>query len=152
MSLRRRPYQWQTLPWWPDPVLTRGTVAGLPALTWGRAARYPLATRRQLRAAGLAPGGQGPVAVLLFAHRQPNRRRVEHTWLYLTTTCVAKRTPSPAQRAAIGRALAARRTCRRCTRVQDYYLSTISRLCRGCEDSTDFWRTHAHAHGWSWPA
>jgi len=111
-----------------------------------------MATRRQLRTMGLRPGGQGPVAVLLFAHRQPNRRRVEHAWLYLTATARPKRTATPAQRTAITRALAARRTCRRCAREQGYYLSTISQLCRGCEDSTDFWRTHATAHGWGWPA
>ena len=150
-GIGRRPYQWQTVPWVEGPILTRGTVAGLPALTWGRAARYPLATRRQLRTMGLRPGGAEPVAVLLFAHRQPNRRRVEHAWLYLTTTARPKRTATPAQQAAIERALAARRTCHRCAREQGYYLSTISQLCRGCEDSTDFWRTHATAHGWGWP-
>lgn len=150
-QLRRR-CVWQTVPWADGPVLTRGTVAGLPALTWGQAARYPLATRRQLRNARLAPGGREPVAVLVFAHRRPNRRRVERAWLYLTTTAVPKRTASPAQLVAIEQALAARRTCELCGREQTYYLSTLSRLCRPCEDVTDFWRTHAESRGWGWPA
>ncbi len=134
-----RPYEWAEVPWAQGRVLTRGAVNGLPVLTWGGADRGQLATTRQLRDLGLRPGGAEPVAVLVFGHRQPGRREVEHARLYRIAEAAPKRTATPAQRAAIDRALAARRTCRRCHQEQDYYLSTVSRMCGPCSDATGFW-------------
>jgi hypothetical protein len=137
--IRTRPYEWQQVPWTDGQVLTRGSVDGLPALTWGRADQAQLATARQLRELGLRPAGQQPVAVLVFGHRQPGRRPVEYTSLYRIADAEPKRVASPAQRDAIEKALAARRTCQRCGQEQDYYLSTVSRMCGPCSDATGFW-------------
>lgn len=151
MGLRKRPCSWVRYPWCAESLLVRGTVDGLPALGWGSANPRVLATRRQLRAQGLRPGGD-PVAVLEFGHQRPNRRRLEHANLYLIAQALPKRIPTPAQEAAIGKALAARRTCRKCGQVQGHYLSTVSRLCVPCEEATDFWRDRATDHGWGWAA
>jgi len=152
MGLRRMPYRYQRVPWSDWPVLTRGSVDGLPAISWGWADRTVLATRRQLRALGLRPGGAEPVAVLLFGHHHANRRRIEHAHLFLISAAAPKRTATPAQLAAIGRALAARRTCRECGREFDTYVSTLSRMCTRCEEATGFWAAWAAEHGWGWAA
>lgn len=141
-----------SVPWSDQSILTCGTVDGLPAIPWGWADRELLATRRQLRNLGLRPAGRGPVAVLVFGHRQPQRRALEHTELFLIADARPKRTATPAQQAAIAAALRARRTCQLCDREQDYYLSTISRLCVACEDVTGFWPARAAEHGWGWAA
>lgn len=141
-----------TVSWSELPILTCGTVDGLPAIPWGWADRELLATRRQLRAAGLRPAGRGPVAVLVFGHRHQGRRALEHAELFLIGDAAPKRTATPAQRAAIATALRARRTCQLCGREQNYYLSTISRLCAACEDVTGFWPARAAEHGWGWAA
>jgi hypothetical protein len=141
--IRTRPYEWQQVPWTDGQVLTRGSVDGLPALTWGRADRAQLATARQLRELGLRPAGQQPVAVLVFGHRQPGRRPIEYTSLYRIADAEPKRVASPAQRDAIEKALAARRTCQRCGHEQGYYLSTVSRMCGPCSDATGYWDDRA---------
>jgi hypothetical protein len=141
--IRARPYEWQQVPWTDGQMMTRGSVDGLPALTWGRADRAQLATARQLRELGLRPAGQQPVAVLVFGHRQSGRRPVEYTSLYRIADAEPKRVASPAQRDAIDKALAARRTCQRCDQEQDYYLSTVSRMCGPCSDATGFWDDRA---------
>ena len=151
MSARMRTRRTQTVAWSEYPIVTCGQVEGLPAIPWGWADRNVLATRRQLRGMGLRPGGQSPVAVLTFQHTTPGRS-VDHADLFLIARAVPKRTATPAQRAAIDKALAARRTCQLCGHEQDHYLSTISRLCVRCEDITDFWPARAAEHGWSWAA
>jgi hypothetical protein len=96
---------------------------GLPACNWGHAPDG-YATRRQLRAAGLAPGGNGPEAVLL----RPRRRKPNEplfAWLYLIENCVPKRIPSTAQLVAIAKATAARRTCCECHRDAGYVLPQV---------------------------
>ncbi len=140
--IRSRPYVWQPVSWSDQRVMTRGSVDGLPALTWGRADRAELATARQLRELGLRAAGAAPVAVLVFGHRQPGRRPVEHTSLYRIADAAPKRTATPAQREAIDKALAARRTCRDCGEEQDYYLPTASRSCGPCSDATAYWDDH----------
>jgi hypothetical protein len=151
MGRRRWPVVCRFVSWSETGLITRGEVDGLPALSWGWAARNRLATRRQLRALGLRPGGQEPVAVLMFQHTRPGRR-IEYARLYLIDRALPKREATPAQLAAVAKALAARRTCTRCGQVRDYYLSTVSRMCGPCEDRTDFWRRHASEHGWDWGA
>ncbi|MQA13472.1 MAG: hypothetical protein GEV09_04650 [Pseudonocardiaceae bacterium] len=137
--IRTRPYVWQPVSWAEGRVLTRGSVDGLPALSWGRAGRGELATARQLRGLGLRPAGAEPVAVLVFGHRQPGRRPVEYTSLYRIADAAPKRTATAAQQAAIDKALTARRTCQDCGQEQDYYLSTVERRCGPCSDATGFW-------------
>ncbi|HVK06604.1 MAG TPA: RRQRL motif-containing zinc-binding protein [Armatimonadaceae bacterium] len=143
---------WQPVPGLGGDVLTRGRCsAGLPILAWGWAPRDIFATRRQLQSLGLRPGGADPVVCLHFQHRKA-ARSLEHAFLYLISESVPKRTATPAQRDAIELALYARRCCRKCGTEQDYYVSTISRMCHLCEDLTDFWARRAAEHGHSWPA
>jgi hypothetical protein len=87
-----------------------------------------LATRRQLRALGLSPGGHDPVARLIC------RGGYRWAWLYRVDLAVPKRTPTLAQEAALDRAMAARQTCPECR--NRYYaclpLRTQGR-CDACE-------------------
>ncbi|MFJ9380366.1 RRQRL motif-containing zinc-binding protein [Streptomyces sp. NPDC101455] len=87
-----------------------------------------LATRRQLRALGLSPGGHGPVARLIC------RGGTRWAWLYRIDLAVPKRIPSLAQELALDRAMAARQTCPECR--NRYYaclpLRTLGR-CDPCE-------------------
>jgi hypothetical protein len=134
-------------------VMTRGTYQGYPALTWGWANRRILATRRQLRDMGLAPGrGNDAVAVLLFGHRRP-ARRLDWARLYRIDLAVPKRTPTTAQLAAVRAALVARRTCTGpCRQIQPRCVSTTSRMCPTCETATNFWPRYAAEHGYTWEA
>lgn len=149
MSVRRLPYIEQDVPglgW----VMTRGTFHGYPILTWGWATRCVLATRRQLRAMDLSPGGHDAVAVLVFQHRMPARRR-DFAYLFLIEAAAPKRTPTTAQLRAVRAALTARRTCTGpCGQVQPRCVSTTSRMCRTCETATNFWPRHATEHGHHW--
>jgi putative component of membrane protein insertase Oxa1/YidC/SpoIIIJ protein YidD len=88
-----------------------------------------LATRRQLRADGLCPGGYDPVAQILWRHRKQTRT----AYLYRRDLAAPKRIPSPAQLAAIGKALLARRTCRCCGITQPYYIPRRTGACLTCE-------------------
>ncbi|MFC0528204.1 RRQRL motif-containing zinc-binding protein [Phytohabitans kaempferiae] len=86
-----------------------------------------LATVRQLRQRGLRPGGQDIAAQILW--RRGNRR----AYLYRIDLAVPKRTATPAQLAAVQRALLARRTCPSCTEVRDYYIPRRTGACLTCE-------------------
>jgi hypothetical protein len=71
-----------------------------------------LATRRQLRQLGLRPGGQGIAGQILW------RRGKRVAYLYRIDLALPKREATEAQRAAIDRALLARRVCSTCTQVK----------------------------------
>jgi hypothetical protein len=105
-----------------------GTRYGFPTYPWLGAPDH-LATARQLRAAGLRPGGHDPVAQILWRHR--SQRRV--AYLYDRALAKPKRTATPAQRAAIAAALRARRTCRICTQVKPYYIPRRYGACLDCQ-------------------
>ncbi|MGW2690188.1 RRQRL motif-containing zinc-binding protein [Streptomyces sp. NPDC001414] len=74
-----------------------------------------LATRRQLRALGLSPGGYDPVAVLrcTWCSYRPQWACIHPTraWLFSVDLAVPKRVPTLAQEWALDRAMAARQTC-----------------------------------------
>lgn len=131
----RRPRFEVTTLWDGRTVFCRGYRDGLPVFGW-HDVPSGLATRRQLRAAGLRPGGQDPVALLVFGHRKP-ARRVEVAHLYRLDLAHPKRTPTLAQRAAIELALEARRTCRTCHQDRGYYLPTSTRQCWTCWQTTN---------------
>ncbi|MBF6138277.1 hypothetical protein IU501_35480 [Nocardia otitidiscaviarum] len=80
--------------------MTTHDAAAPDTYPW-RLAPAHLKTRRQLRAAGLRPGGQEPVA------RMVGRRfgREVVAYLYDATTAVPKRAATPAQLAAIAKAI-----------------------------------------------
>jgi hypothetical protein len=105
-----------------DPLGTRHGFPTFPYLM----APTGLATVRQLRAAGLRPGGQTPVAQILW------RRGKRVAYLYRLDLAKPKRTATAAQRAAIGKALRARRTCRLCEQVKPYYIPRRYGCCLDC--------------------
>ena len=98
---------------------------GLPTYPY-KFAPKGLATRRQLRALGLRPAGQSIAAQILW--RKGNR--VAH--LYRVDLAAPKRTATPAQHAAIHKALTARRTCYTCRQVKDYYIPRRYGECLDC--------------------
>lgn len=104
-----------------------GTRHGMPTYPY-RNAPTEYATRRQLRAAKLRPGGQPIAAQILWRHK--GRKRV--AYLYEIARAKAKRTATPAQLAAIDKALQARRTCRTCTQVKGYYIPRRYGECLDC--------------------
>jgi hypothetical protein len=100
---------------------------GLPTWRWQKAPAG-LVTRRQMRAAGLAPGGADPVGQIVF-HRG---RREVRALLWDRAELVTKRVASPAQLVALGRALAARRWCSGCSRDVGYCVPTSLGVCVDC--------------------
>ena len=107
-----------------DPL---GTRYGFPTFPY-RMAPTGLATLRQLRAAGLRPGGHDPVAQILW------RRGKRVAYLYRLDCAIPKRTATPAQREAIAKALTARRTCRYCAQVKPYYIPRRYGCCLDCHE------------------
>lgn len=91
-----------------------GKRYGTPTYPWCMVPEG-LATRRQLAAAGLRPGGQ-PIAaqILWHSHRYRPPGGIRVAYLYDTAHARPKRKPTPAQQAALARAMSARRTCPRC--------------------------------------
>ena len=88
-----------------------------------------LATRRQLRAEGLRPNGYDPVAQILWRHRA----QVRTALLYRRDLAAPKRIATPAQLAAVGKALLARRTCQGCGITRPYYIPRSTGACLDCE-------------------
>ncbi|WP_433388441.1 RRQRL motif-containing zinc-binding protein [Micromonospora sp. KLBMP9576] len=110
--------------WDPD-----GMRYGIPTYWW-RGAPAGYATRRQLTAAGLRPGGQPIAAQVLWRGVGGTRA----AYLYRVDLARPKRTATPAQRAAIGKALTARRTCGVCGQVRPYYIPRSLGECLTCSD------------------
>jgi hypothetical protein len=104
-----------------------GNRHGLPTYPW-RWAPTHLATLRQLRAAGLRPGGQPITAQILWRHRKQTRV----AYLYQIPAAKTKRTATPAQQVAITKALLARRTCSTCGQVKPYYIPRRYGECLDC--------------------
>jgi hypothetical protein len=104
-----------------------GSRYGLPTYPyhWAPAG---LLTARQLRAKGLRPGGQDITAQILWRHRR--HRRV--AYLYREALALPKRRASPAQLAAIAKALRARRTCPTCGTEKPYYIPRSLGECLDC--------------------
>jgi hypothetical protein len=91
-----------------------------------RLAPSGLATRRQLSACGLRPGGAQPVAWLSWR----NGQRI--AYLYDVAMAKPKRDFTPAKRAALGKAMRARRTCPDCLRDVGYVIPTRYGMCVDC--------------------
>jgi hypothetical protein len=125
MSRTRRRYGVMTERWGWQPFAWEQN--GLP--TW-RFLKAPagLVTRRQMREAGLAPGGADPVGQIVFTRG----RREVRALLWDRADLVAKRVASPAQLAALGRAMAARRWCPTCARDVGYCISAALGQCTDC--------------------
>lgn len=113
-------------------ALCRSERDGLPVFGWGEAPST-LLTRSQLRAIGLRPNGQDPVALLVFRHHRPYARETTAE-LFSVELAAAYRPPTPAQLTALDRAMEARRTCVDCAGIQDYCVPTSTRQCWTCFD------------------
>ncbi|MER6911126.1 RRQRL motif-containing zinc-binding protein [Streptomyces sp. NPDC000594] len=107
-----------------------GAQHGIPTYPW-RCAPEGLASRRQLRALGLRPGGQ-PVAGQVL---RPRRRRGPLTaYLYRIDRARPVRPMTPARRAALDAAMRARRTCPVCRADRGYCIPTSLGMCPHCAD------------------
>ncbi|MBM0275807.1 RRQRL motif-containing zinc-binding protein [Micromonospora tarensis] len=104
-----------------------GARFGIPTYWW-KGAPSGFATRRQLTAAGLRPGGQPVAAQVLWRGVGGTRT----AYPYRVDLAAPKRTATPAQRAAIAKALTARRTCRTCHQVRPYVIPRSLGECLTC--------------------
>ncbi|GAA2409791.1 hypothetical protein GCM10010433_05660 [Streptomyces pulveraceus] len=103
----------------------------LPVYRW-RLAPDGYATRRQLRALGLRPGGQDVAAQL----ERPRRHRGPLVaYLYLVDRAKPVRPMTPGRAEALAKAMAARRTCPACRRDAGYCIPRSLGMCVTCHDS-----------------
>jgi hypothetical protein len=106
-----------------------GERYGLPTFWW-RGAPAGYATVRQLRAAGLRPGGQDIAAQVKWIGVGGERT----AYLYRTDLAKPKRTATPRQRDAIDRALIARMRCPTCRLVRGYFIPRSLGECLACAE------------------
>ncbi|MFN1192814.1 RRQRL motif-containing zinc-binding protein [[Kitasatospora] papulosa] len=105
-------------------------MATLPVYRW-RLAPDGLATRRQLRALGLRPGGQEVAAQL----ERPRRRRGPLVaYLYRVDRARPVRPMTPGRAAALAAAMRARRTCPTCRTDVGYCIPRSLGMCVTCHD------------------
>ncbi|MGQ4380945.1 RRQRL motif-containing zinc-binding protein [Streptomyces sp. SAS_267] len=103
-------------------------MGALPVFRW-RLAPDGYATRRQLRARGLRPGGQQVAATL----ERPRRRRpplVAH--LYRVDLAVPVRPMTPGRWRAHAAMMRARRTCPSCRCDAGYVIPALLGICVTC--------------------
>lgn len=91
-----------------------------------------LATRRQLRALGLRPGGQDVVAEL---HRPRRRKTPLVAYLYRVDRAKPVRPMTPGRAAALAAAMRARRTCPNCRTDVGYCIPPSLGMCVTCHDT-----------------
>ena len=104
---------------------------GLP--TWGwRTAPAHLATRRQLTARGLRPGGQPIAGQILWVGI---RKQVRVAYLYDVGLAKPKRAATAPQLAALDKAMTARRTCPTCGEDVGYCIPRSLGECADCHDA-----------------
>ncbi|MFI0187835.1 RRQRL motif-containing zinc-binding protein [Streptomyces sp. NPDC017082] len=103
-------------------------MAALPVYRW-RLAPDGYATRRQLRARGLRPGGQEVAAQL----ERPRRRRGPLVaYLYRVDLAKPVRPMTAAKWAALAKANAARRVCPQCREDAGYVIPAALGMCTPC--------------------
>ncbi|MFE2440944.1 RRQRL motif-containing zinc-binding protein [Streptomyces sp. NPDC059426] len=103
-------------------------MTALPVYRW-HLAPDGLATRRQLRAMNLRPGGQDVVAEL----QRPRRGRGPLVaYLYRIDQAKPVRPMTPAKWAALAKANTARRTCPTCQRDAGYVIPPSVGACATC--------------------
>ena len=111
-----------------------------PTYRWGWAPEG-LATRRQLAARGLRPGRQPIAGQILWRYRRHGGRGprlpTRVAYLYRADLALPKREPTPAQLAALGKAMTARRTCPVCGRDIGYCLPRRWDACLDCQDAQE---------------
>ncbi|MFJ9709269.1 RRQRL motif-containing zinc-binding protein [Streptomyces sp. NPDC101234] len=105
-----------------------GSQYGIPTYPW-RYAPDGLATRRQLRARGLRPGGQ-PIAAQVLRPRY--RRGSLIAYLYRVDRAKPVRPMTLGKRDALAKAMRARRTCPSCRMDAGYVIPTSLGMCVPC--------------------
>ncbi len=112
-----------------------GDRYGMPTFPW-RYAPDGYATRRQLRARGLRPGGQEVAAQLM---RQSRRRKsgVSVAYLYRVDRALPVRPMTSRKWGALALAMLARRTCPRCRVVYSYCIPVSLGMCVLCADTEE---------------
>ncbi|WP_327586397.1 hypothetical protein OHA25_04855 [Nonomuraea sp. NBC_00507] len=105
-----------------------GAEFGIPTYPY-RMAPNGLATRRQLAALGLRPGGQDIQAQIIW------RRGKRVAYLYAIDQAKPKRAATTAQLVALERAMQARRTCPDCLRDVGYCLPKRYGTCLDCVEA-----------------
>ncbi|MGW0794023.1 RRQRL motif-containing zinc-binding protein [Streptomyces sp. NPDC002692] len=106
-----------------------GARYGIPTYPW-RMAPDGYATRRQLRARGLRPGGQPIAAQVMVTNRRMNTPRV--AYLYREDLAKPVRPMTSRKWGALALAMLARRTCPMCRITYSYCLSTRYGICGLC--------------------
>ncbi|MFI8532019.1 RRQRL motif-containing zinc-binding protein [Streptomyces aquilus] len=106
-----------------------GARYGIPTYPW-RMAPDGYATRRQLRARGLRPGGQPVAAQLMLINRKAGGPRV--AYLYREDLAKQVRPMTSRKWGALALAMLARRTCPGCEVTYSYCLSTRHGVCGLC--------------------
>ncbi|MEV6475309.1 RRQRL motif-containing zinc-binding protein [Streptomyces sp. NPDC051657] len=91
-----------------------------------------LATRRQLRALGLRPGGQNVVAEV---HRPRRRKPPLVAYLYRIEHAKPVRPMTPGRATALAAAMLARRTCPNCLTDVGYCIPRSLGMCVPCHDT-----------------
>lgn len=104
-----------------------GKRYGIPTFNF-RHAPEGLATKRQLAAQGLRPGGQDICAQIMWLRHN----KTAYAYLYRIELAKPKRKPTPKQLAAIAKALQARRTCQTCGVEKQYYIPLRYGECNDC--------------------
>lgn len=107
-----------------------GARYGTPTYPF-RLAPDGMATRRQLRANGLRPGGQ-PVAAQLMWRSRRARGDVRLAYLYRVDLARPVRPMTPAKWSALAAAMLARRTCPVCKTDAGYVIPTSLGTCVPC--------------------
>ncbi|MEV6711957.1 RRQRL motif-containing zinc-binding protein [Lentzea sp. NPDC051208] len=132
---RRFPWVLAAVAWSDAPQFTRGMHDGLPLLSYGCAPRDKLATFRQLRAMGLRPNGNDPVAVMYVRHNGSGK--TSFASLYLIETAAPVRPMTPAKWTALAKANLARRICAECGHDRLYVVPTSTRQCWTCFEAAE---------------
>ncbi|MFI0769645.1 RRQRL motif-containing zinc-binding protein [Streptomyces sp. NPDC021218] len=113
-----------------------GTTWGLATYPW-RLAPDGYATRRQLRARGLRPGGQ-PIAAQVMRRSRRRKSGVSVAFLYRLDLAKQVRPMTPALWRAHDAMMRARRTCPQCSTVADYCIPTSLGVCVTCAYPDDY--------------
>ncbi|WP_328480277.1 hypothetical protein OHS71_17305 [Streptomyces sp. NBC_00377] len=106
-----------------------GARYGVPTYPW-RLAPDGLATRRQLRAQGLRPGGQPIAAQAMRELRRTGGMRV--AYLYRVELAKPVRPMTSRKWGALALAMLARRTCPKCRVIYDYCMPRSLGMCPLC--------------------
>ncbi|MFJ9248843.1 RRQRL motif-containing zinc-binding protein [Streptomyces sp. NPDC101776] len=109
-----------------------GARHGIPTYPW-RLAPDGLATRRQLRALGLRPGGQQIAAQAMRINRRAGSPRV--AYLYRVDCALPVRPMTSRKWGALALAMLARQTCPACGVIYSYCISRRHGMCGICVDA-----------------